>query len=260
MDRKNLLIEKKDKVAFLTFNRPQRMNALNRETILELKEAVESLAGDDSIRILILTGMGEKAFVAGADIEELSAINPLQALKTATLGSEAFALIENLGKPSIAAVNGYALGGGCELAMACTIRLASENALFGFPEVGIGTIPGYGGTQRLPRLVGKGKAMELLLTGDPVDAREAHRIGLVNRVTTRKDLLPLAEKMALRILKNAPMAVELALRVVNKGGDVPLSHGNYMESLTTALLRSTKDMEEGTKAFLGKRVPEFAGE
>jgi len=210
------------------------MNALNRETILELKEAVESLAGDDSIRILILTGMGEKAFVAGADIEDL-------------------------GKPSIAAVNGYALGGGCELAMACTIRLASENALFGFPEVGIGTVPGFGGTQRLPRLVGKGKAMELLLTGDPVDAREAHRIGLVNRVTTRKDLLPLAEKMALRILKNAPMAVELALHAVNKGGDVPLSHGNYMEGLTSALLRSTQDMAEGTKAFLEKRTPKFVG-
>lgn len=259
MDRDNILLKKKDKVAYLTFNRPQRMNALNRETIDKLKEIIVSLDKDDSVNVLILTGTGDKAFVAGADIEELSSMNALEVLETTAVGSQVFTLIENLSKPSIAAVNGYALGGGCELAMACTIRLASENALFGFPEVGIGTIPGYGGTQRLPRLVGKGKALELLLTGDPIDAHEAHRIGLVNRVTPPKELLPSAEKMARRILRNGPKAVELALHVVNKGYDVPLSHGNYMEGLTTALLSNTHDMAEGIKAFLEKRPPKFIG-
>lgn len=259
MAYENLLLEIREGVAYITFNRPDRLNALNRETIREFSEVLALMKKDKTVRVLVLTGTGDKAFVAGADISELVALKPIDTLGITTMGHRTFLQLESMNKPSIAAVNGYALGGGCEIAMACSLRLASDNALFGFPEVGIGTIPGYGGTQRLPRLVGKGRALEMLLTGDPIDAKEAFRIGLVNHVTTRQDLMPMARKMATRIIKNGPIALRLTLKVVNQGMDTSLDMGCSMESLSAAVLTSTDDMKEGTNAFLEKRNPKFRG-
>ena len=240
----NLIFEKKDRIATITVNRPAVRNALNSATIAELMKAFEDAKVDDEVRVVILTGAGDKAFVAGADINELATLNP-------AVGQRVFDYIEQLGKPVIAAVNGYALGGGCELAMACTFRIASENAVFGQPEVKLGIIPGYGGTQRLPRLAGKGHAMQILITGDTVPAGEALRIGLVNQVVPQIELLPTVEAIAKKIMANAPQAVKFCLEAVN--GD------QRLEATLFGLCQKTDDMKEGIAAFLEKRPPDFRG-
>jgi enoyl-CoA hydratase len=217
MTYENILLEKKNAIAYVTVNRPKVLNALNGATIEELRAAFHELKHEASIRVSILTGAGEKAFVAGADIGELAKQDPVSGKEFALRGQNVLNLIENLGKPVIACVNGFALGGGCELALACTMRLASDNARFGQPEVKLGIIPGYGGTQRLPRLVGKGLAMQMVLAGEMITAAEAHRIGLVNEVTAAAELIPRAEAIAAKIIANAPLAVQYAMEAVNKG-------------------------------------------
>ncbi len=254
-----LLYEKKEGIAFLTVNRPDKLNALNRETLEELKEVLSDIEQDDSIRTVILTGSGEKAFIAGADIVEISQLTAQNGKDFSLFGQSVFNTIENLGKPIIAAVNGFALGGGCELAMACTLRIASENARFGQPEVGLGVIPGYGGTQRLPRLVGKGRAMEMLLTGDMIDAQEAYRIGLVNKVTSKEELIPTCESIAKKITTKGPVAVRYALESSNQGMEMPLEEGLFLEATLFGLACATEDMKEGTKAFMEKRKAVFKG-
>lgn len=248
----NLIYEKKDGIAYITVNRPAVRNALNSATITELKSVFEQAKLDDEVRVVILTGAGDKAFVAGADINELASLDP-------TIGQRVFDYIEQLGKPVIAAINGYALGGGCELAMACTFRIASENAVLGQPEVKLGIIPGYGGTQRLPRLVGKGLAMQILLTGDMIPAEEALRIGLVNQVAPQAELLSTAEAIAKKIMANAPLAVKFCLDAVNRGMEVTQAEGQHIEATLFGLCRATEDMKEGTKAFLEKRAAKFKG-
>lgn len=252
LEFENLIIEIKDRIAKIVINRPDKANALNIPTVLDLMAAFTQLKINPDVGVIILTGGGEKFFVAGADISELIELKAVTGYEFARQGQEIFMLIERLGKPVIAAVNGYALGGGCELAMACNIRIASKNAKFGQPEVGLGIIPGYGGTQRLPRLVGKGKAMELLLTGDLIDADEAYRIGLANSVVDQKDLLLTAEKLAYRILDNAPLAIKYTLEAVNQGLEVSEEEGMLLEAHLFGLACSTEDMKEGMKAFLEK--------
>jgi enoyl-CoA hydratase len=259
MPYEHLLVEVRDQVAFVTVNRPKKLNALNRATIGELRTCFEQLAADAEVRAVILTGAGEKAFVAGADIEELAAQSPVEGKEYARTGQATLNLIENLGKPVIAAVNGYALGGGCELAMACTLRIASENAKLGQPEVKLGLIPGYGGTQRLPRLVGAGRALQMLLTGEQVSAQEALRIGLVNEVVAAADLLPRAEAVARAILANAPLAVRYATEAVNRGLNMTLPEGLFLEATLFGMSCATEDMKEGTRAFLEKRAARFGG-
>lgn len=259
MTFENILFEKKNSIAYVTVNRPKVLNALNMATMEELRSAFTAIKDDREIRVAILTGSGEKAFIAGADIAELSKHDAVSAKEYTHRGQSVLDLIENLGKPVIACINGFALGGGCEIALACTIRLASETAKLGQPEVKLGIIPGYGGTQRLPRLVGKGIAMQLLLAGEMINAQEALRIGLVNEVTPTPDLIPRAEALAQKIIANAPLAVQYAMEAVNKGLDMSLSEGLYLEATLFGICCATEDKTEGTTAFLEKRSAQFKG-
>ncbi len=259
MAYQTLRFEQDASIVQLTINRPEKYNALNRQTISDLEDAFEEIEGDSQVRAVILTGAGEKAFVAGADINELAELQPLEARAHAQRGQRLYSRIENLAKPVIAALNGFALGGGLELAMSCTLRIASDNAKLGQPEIKLGIIPGYGGTQRLPRLVGKGVALSLLLTGDPVTAAEAFRIGLVQQVVPPGDLLATARQWARRILANAPLAVSLCLDTVNRGLEMPLPEALAYEASQFALTCSTEDMREGTRAFVEKRPAAFRG-
>jgi enoyl-CoA hydratase len=235
------------------------LNALNRKTMDELGDCLKKVRADDAIRVLILTGAGEKAFIAGADINELSQQTPVNGREFTLYGQEIIHRLETLGKPAIAAINGFALGGGCELALACTLRVASRNAKLGQPEVKLGIIPGYGGSQRLPRLCGKGVAHELILTGEMITADEALRVGLVNRVVEPGELLATAEAIAKKIIANAPVAVKYALEAVERGMEMPQEEGLYLEATLFGLCCATQDMREGTRAFLEKRSPKFEG-
>ena len=259
MAYKYLLFEKRDGIGFVTINRPDKLNALNDELIEELFDVFKRIRADDEVGVAILTGAGEKAFVAGADIQEFIGRDPVESRKFSLKGQNLSRLIEGLGKPVIAAINGYALGGGCELAQACTIRIASESARLGQPEVNLGIIPGMGGTQRLPRLIGKGRALELILTGNMIDAHEAHRIGLVNKVVPQRELMKACEEMARVILSKGPVAIRLALDAVNAGMEMSLGEALDYESTLFGLTFSTEDMKEGTKAFMEKRPPKFRG-
>jgi enoyl-CoA hydratase len=247
-----------DRVATVTVNRPDKLNALNAATIGELGEAIDEIRGRDEIGGAILTGAG-RAFVAGADINELASQTPLQAKQRALRGQEIFRRFETSPKPVIAAVNGFALGGGCELAMACHLRIASDTAKFGQPEVKLGICPGYGGTQRLPRLVGMGRALQLLMTGEMIDAAEAYRIGLVNRVVPSSELLSTADALLRQMLANGPLALSACIEAVVRGTESPLDDGLNLEANHFALLAGSQDMAEGTRAFLEKRPPAFAG-
>jgi len=255
----NLLFEVSEKIARITFNRPNVLNALNRKTMDELGDCLKKVRADDDIRVLILTGAGEKAFIAGADINELSQQTPVDGREFTLYGQEIIHRLETLGKPAIAAINGFALGGGCELALACTLRIASRNAKLGQPEVKLGIIPGYGGSQRLPRLCGKGVAHELILTGEMISAEDALRIGLVNRVVDSSELLATAETIAKKIIANAPLAVKYAMEAVEHGMEMPQEEGLYLEATLFGLCCATQDMREGTRAFLEKRPPKFEG-
>jgi enoyl-CoA hydratase len=259
MPYSTLLLDVQDGLAIVTVNRPDKLNALNRTVLTELADVVTRLETDDAIRGAIITGSGPKAFVAGADISELSSQGPVDGKARARTGQQIFRRLERCGKPVIAAVNGFALGGGCELAMACHLRLAAEGARFGQPEVKLGIGPGYGGTVRLPRLVGKGRALELLLTGDMIDAAEAYRIGLVNRVVPADRLLAEAEALLRRILENGPLAVRFVIEAVDAGLDLSLDDGLLLEANHFGLLSATADMREGTTAFLEKRKAAFSG-
>jgi enoyl-CoA hydratase len=257
MDFRNLLVTSGDRIALVTINRPEKLNALNAETKAELLELFNELKNDSTIDIVILTGAGEKSFVAGTDIGELTALDETSGKEFSQQGQKLLQLIENLGKPVIAAVNGYALGGGCELALACHLRIASENAKFGQPEVNLGLIPGYGGTQRLARLIGKGRAMEMILTGNPIDANEAFRVGLVNKVVLQSELLSTAENVARTILSKGQVAIRMALEAVNMTQETTQSDGQALEATLFGVCCGTEDFKEGTKAFLEKRKPEF---
>ncbi|MGD0693492.1 MAG: enoyl-CoA hydratase-related protein [Terriglobia bacterium] len=259
MSYQTLLCEQREGIAYVTVNRPEKLNALNGTVMEELRACFESIENDAEARAVILTGAGEKAFVAGADISELAALTPVQGKETSLFGQRVLNSIEHLGKPAIAAVNGYAFGGGCELAMACTLRIASENARFGQPEVKLGLIPGYAGTQRLARLVGKGRALEIILSGEAITAQEAYRIGLVNQVVPAKDLIPAAEALARKIMANGPLAVKLALEAVNHGMEMTQKEGEFLEATLFGLCCTTADMKEGTRAFLEKRPAKFTG-
>ncbi len=255
----NLLVTDKDGLRTIAVNRPKVLNALNSETIGELGRAFAAAQGDASVRAVILTGAGEKSFIAGADINELAKQTPIGGVETSRVGQKLSILVEHLGKPVCAAINGYAFGGGLELALACHMRTAAETAKMGLPEVGLGIIPGYGGTQRLPRLVGKGVALELILSGGRIDAKEAHRIGLVNRVYPADSLLSGTEELLREIMAKSPIAVKLALESVNSGLEMPLSEGLNLEANLFGLLPTTQDMKEGMTAFLEKRPPKFTG-
>ena len=259
MNFENILFSTKDSVAYVTVNRPKVLNALNMPTMEELRFAFHEIKNDKGVRAVIFTGAGEKAFIAGADIAELSKQDAITAKEYTHRGQSVLNLIENLGKPVIACINGFALGGGCEIALACTMRLASETAKLGQPEVKLGIIAGYGGSQRLPRLVGKGIAMQILLTGEMISAQEAHRIGLVNEVTAPADLIPRAEAIAQKIIANAPLAVQYTMEAVNKGMEMNLSEGLYLEAALFGLCCATEDKKEGTTAFLEKRAAQFKG-
>lgn len=254
-----VLYEVKDRIARLTIHRPERLNALDRATVREIDRAVQAADADPAVGALILTGTGEKAFVAGADIHELASQTPIEGEAFARAGQSVLSRLEAMGKPSIAAVNGYALGGGLELALACTLRVASESARLGLPEVSLGIIPGYGGTQRLARLVGRGRALEMILTGEPIEAREAHRIGLVNRVVPAAELLEAAEALACTLLSRGPMALRYALQAVREGLEMTQAEGLGLEAALFGLTCATDDMREGTRAFVEKRKPVFRG-
>jgi enoyl-CoA hydratase/carnithine racemase len=255
----NLLYEKKGAIAYVTLNRPKVLNALNQQTWENLRTAFEDARDDAEVRGVILTGAGDKAFIAGADISELSHVTAIEAEKSSTYGQEVLNLIENLGKPVIAAINGFALGGGCETAMACSIRVATEHAKFGQPEVTLGLIPGGGGTQRLPRLIGKGRALQIILSGEMISAQEAFRIGLVNEVVPAAELITRAEAILKRIFSNAPVAVKYSLEAVNKGMETSQAEGLSLEASLFGLCAGTEDKKEGTQAFLQKRPPQFQG-
>jgi enoyl-CoA hydratase len=255
----NVSYEKKNGIAYVTVNRPKVLNALNTPTWKDLRTAFEDARDDASVRGAILTGAGNKAFIAGADIAELAHVAAFEAEQSSRFGQEVLDLIENLGKPVIAAINGFALGGGCETAMACTIRIAVETAKFGQPEVGLGLIPGGGGTQRLPRLVGKGWALQLILSGEMISAQEAYRIGLVNEIVPAADLIARAESILKKIASNAPIAVRFALEAANKGMDTSQGEGLLLEASYFGLCAATEDKKEGTAAFLEKRAPQFQG-
>lgn len=259
MAYENLLIERDAAVLVVTINRPPVLNALNAQTLSELSQVVDEAGRDDSVRVIVLTGSGEKAFVAGADINELAVQTPVTGREHARHGQSLFDKIERLGKPVIAAVNGFALGGGCELAMACTIRLASDTAKFGQPEINLGLIPGYAGTQRLPRLVGRGRALELLLTGAQITADEALRIGLVNKVVPAAQLLTDARALARTLASKAPIAVRYILEAVAGGLEMSFADAQDYEATLFGLTATTEDMREGTRAFLEKRKPAFQG-
>jgi enoyl-CoA hydratase/carnithine racemase len=255
-----LTCDVRDGITYVTINRPEKLNALNDQVMTDLDSCFASIEQDASVKTVILTGAGEKAFVAGADIAVLAAQTPVEGKERSIRGQRVLDRIENLGKPVIAAVNGYALGGGCELAMACTLRVASETAKLGQPEVKLGIIPGYAGSQRLPRLVGKGRAMELILSGEPITAAEAWRIGLVNQVVPAKDLMPTCEALARKIMANGPLAVRFAMEAVNRGCEMTQEQGQFLEATLFGLCCTTADMKEGTRAFLEKRPPKFTGQ
>lgn len=259
MSYTNLLFEQKDDIAYITINRPDKLNALNKQAKLEIQLAFATIHDDHSVKGVILTGAGEKAFVAGSDISELAKLGPVEAKELANFSNKIMSEIEHFPKPVIAAVNGFCLGGGNELAMACHLRWASENAKFGQPEVNLGVICGYGGTQRLARLVGKGRAIELLISGNMIDAQEAHRIGLVNCVVPQAELISSCEKFLKTVFQKGPAAVKLSLEAVNRGLEMSLEDGIAYESNLFGLVFSTEDMLEGTKAFLEKRKAEFKG-
>ena len=260
MNFETLLYEKQNGIALITVNRPDKRNALNSHVMQDLATCFRGVATDDEVRVAILTGAGDKAFVAGADINELAVQTPVSGKETSIRGQRVLDLIENLGKPVIAAVNGFALGGGCELAMACTFRIASETAVFGQPEVKLGIIPGYAGTQRLPRLVGKGRALELILSGESINAQEAFRIGLANQVVPAKDLMAAAQSLAQKIMLNGPLAVKFSLEAVNRGVELSQTEGQFLEATLFGLCCTTEDMKEGTRAFLEKRPAKFKGQ
>ena len=255
----NVLYETKGSIAYVTVNRPKVLNALNTPTWTDLKAAFEEAKADASVRGVILTGAGEKAFIAGADISELAHVDAYDAEESSRFGQKVLDQMENLGKPVIAAVNGFALGGGCETAMACTLRIAVDTAKFGQPEVTLGLVPGGGGTQRLPRLVGKGRALQLILAAEMITAQEAYRIGLVNEIVPAADLLARAEAILRKIGSNAPMAVKFALTAVNKGLETSQDEGLLLEASYFGLCAGTEDKKEGTSAFLEKRAPQFHG-
>jgi enoyl-CoA hydratase len=255
----NILYEKKGGIAYVTLNRPKVMNALSHATWQDLEAAFEDARDDEAVRGVVLTGAGDKAFIAGADIGELAHVSAVEAEQASAFGQKVLNLVENLGKPVIAAINGFALGGGCETAMACTIRIASENSKFGQPEVALGIIPGGGGTQRLPRLVGKGRALQLILTGGMISAQEAYRIGLVNEVVPPAELITRAEAILKQIFSNAPLAVKYSLEAVNNGLETTLAEGLSLEASLFGLCAGTEDKKEGTSAFLEKRKPQFHG-
>ena len=255
----NIMYQKKGAFAYVTVNRPKVLNALNKATWADLRTAFEDARVDAAVRGVILTGAGDKAFIAGADISELARVTAFEAEQSSRFGQEVLDLIEDLGKPVIAAVNGFALGGGCETAMACTIRIAAEHAQFGQPEVKLGLVPGGGGTQRLPRLVGKGRALQLILSGGMISAQEAYRIGLVNEIVPATDLITRAEAILKQISANAPIAVKFALEVTNKGLETSQSVGLLLEASYFGLCAGTEDKKEGTSAFLEKRPPQFHG-
>jgi enoyl-CoA hydratase len=246
-------------IALVTINRPEKLNALSANVLAELRDIFERIQADNAIRASILTGAGEKAFVAGADIKELAAQSPVEMHASALRGQQTFRRLETSSKPSVAAINGFALGGGLELAMACTVRFASENARMGQPEVKLGLIAGYGGSQRLPRLVGRGRALELLLAGDPIGAAEAHRIGLVNAVMPQAELLSYSRAWLGKVLANAPLAVAMTMEAVDVGLEAGLETGLRLEAASFGLCAATEDSREGTRAFLEKRKPAFAG-
>jgi enoyl-CoA hydratase len=255
----NVLYEKKGAIAYVTVNRPKVLNALNTPTWTDLRTAFEDARNDAVVRGVILTGAGDKAFIAGADISELAHATALDAERSSRFGQQVLDLIENLGKPVIAAINGFALGGGCETAMACTIRIAVETAKFGQPEVKLGLLPGGGGTQRLPRLVGKGRALQLILSGEMISAQEAYRIGLVNEIVPPSELIPRAEAILRQIVGNAPISVKFALEAANKGLETSQSEGLLLEASYFGLCAATEDKKEGTTAFIEKRAPQFHG-
>jgi enoyl-CoA hydratase/carnithine racemase len=255
----NVLYEKKGAIAYVTVNRPKVLNALNTPTWQDLRTAFEEARDDAAVRGVILTGAGDKAFIAGADIGELAHATAIDAERSSRFGQGVLDLIENLGKPVIAAVNGFALGGGCETAMACTIRIAVEHAKFGQPEVALGLLPGGGGTQRLPRLVGKGRALQLILSAEMISAQEAHRIGLVNEIVPAAELITRAEAILNKIASNAPVAVKFSLEAVNKGLETSQGEGLLLEASYFGLCAGTEDKKEGTSAFLEKRAPQFRG-
>src|SRR6202140_2573024 len=255
----NVLYEKKGSIAYLTVNRPKVLNALNTPTWTDLQPACEDAKVDASVHGVILTGAGDKAFIAGADISELAHVDAYDAEESSRFGQGGLDLIENLGKPVIAAVNGFALGGGCETARGCTVRLAVETAKFGQPEVTLGLVPGGGGTQRLPRLVGKGRALQLILSGEMIGAQEAFRIGLVNEIVPAAELIARAEAILKKIGANAPIAVKFALEATNKGMETSQSEGLLLEASYLGLCAATEDKKEGTSAFLEKRAPQFHG-
>src|SRR5437660_2798808 len=255
----NVLYDKRNGIAYVTINRPKALNALNTPTWKDLRTAFEDVRDDAAIRGVILTGAGDKAFIAGADITELATLAAFEAARASRFGQGVLDLIENLGKPVIAAVNGFALGGGCETAMACTLRIAVERASFGQPEVKLGLLPGGGGTQRLPRLVGKGRALQLILTGETISAQEAYRIGLVNEVVPAANLIARAETILKQISANAPIAVKFSLEAANKGLETSQGEGLALEASYFGICAATEDKKEGTSAFLEKRAPQFRG-
>jgi enoyl-CoA hydratase len=257
MSFENLLTESRDGVLWLTVNRPEKLNALNRATLGEISEVFESAGSDNDVWAVVVTGAGEKAFVAGADIAELNTLGPIEAKEFALRGQAIYSQIERLPKPVVAAVNGFALGGGCELAMACHLRVASSNAIFGQPEVKLGLIPGYAGTQRLPRLVGRGRALEILLTGRNVDAAEAEQIGLVNSVCDPSELIDVVEDLLQKILANGPLAVAHCIEAVNHGLDLPFDDACLLEATLFGVGAASEEMREGTSAFLEKRKARF---
>jgi len=259
MSYENLLYEKSEGIARITVNRPKVLNALNRKTVEELHDALTDAKRDAAVRVLILTGAGEKAFVAGADINELAQQTPVAGKEFSLYGQSVFHMLETMGKPSICAINGFALGGGCELALCCSIRLASKTARLGQPEVKLGIIPGYGGTQRLARLCGKGMAHELCLGGEMISAEEALRIGLVNHVYEPGELLPAAEALAKRIAEKAPVAIQYCMEAIERGFELPQEEGLFLEATLFGLCCATEDMREGTRAFLEKRAAQFKG-
>jgi enoyl-CoA hydratase/carnithine racemase len=259
MNYENILYEVRDAIAYITFNRPKVLNALNRQTMQELLIALGAAKLDDAVRVVILTGSGEKAFIAGADINELAQQTPVDGKEMSIFGQGVLRILETMGKPSIAAINGFALGGGCELALACSIRLASRNAKLGQPEVKLGILPGYGGSQRLARLCGKGVAHELVLGAEMISADEAMRIGLVNHVYEPLELMPAAEALAKKIAGNAPLAVQYAMEAIEHGMEMPQEEGLFLEATLFGLCCATEDMKEGTRAFLEKRAAQFKG-
>ncbi len=259
MSYENLLYEKKDGIATITFNRPKVLNALNRKTMEELDAILTDAASDSAVRVLILTGAGEKSFIAGADINELAVQTPVQGKEFSIWGQGVLHKLETMGKPSIAAINGFALGGGCEMALACSMRIASKTARLGQPEVKLGIIPGYGGSQRLARLCGKGMAHEMCLSGEMISADEALRIGLVNRVTEPADLISTAEGIAKKIMANGPLAVKFCMEAIERGLEMPQEEGLFLEATLFGLCCATADMKEGTRAFLDKRAAQFKG-